>query len=43
MYQDDPLQQYLWMNDCVDISSFYISTWGDQVVTNGTDSYIMHT
>lgn len=31
MYQDDPLQQYLWMNDCVDISSFYISTWGDQV------------
>jgi hypothetical protein len=31
MYQDELLQQVLWMNNCVDVSSFYISKWRDQV------------
>ena len=31
MYQDDRLQELLWMNRCVDTSSFYISKWRDQV------------
>jgi hypothetical protein len=31
MYQDDWLQKLLWMKGRVDISSFYVSKWCDQV------------
>ena len=36
MYQADQLQQDLWMNGCVDISSIYTSKQGDQVPTART-------
>ena len=36
MYQDDRLQELLWMNRCVDTSSFYISKWRDQVFSYTT-------